>query len=79
MKVTIDLEMTPAEMREVLGLPDVKGAQDRWVQQLEEKLQQEITKLSPENIAKQWAGALAPNPDVLSALIQMFPGAKSDK
>ena len=79
MKVTIDLEMTPAEMRETLGLPDVKAVQDRWVQQFEEKLHQEITKLSPEHIAKQWAGALAPNPDLLSALVNLIPGAKPEK
>lgn len=78
MKVTIDIDMTPAEFREAMGLPDVKTLQDRWLATLEGAVAEEIEKLSPEAIAKQWAGALVPNPDMLGMFLKMMPGA-SDK
>ena len=74
MKINIDLEITPAELREAIGLPDVKEAQDRWISKIEDKVGEEIEKLSPELIAQRWMGALAPNPDLMNTMIQMMPG-----
>lgn len=75
MKITIDVEMTPAELRDTLGLPDVKSVQDRWVARLEESLNDEIAKLSPEALAEKWAGALVPNTDLLNMFMKIMPGA----
>ncbi|MBO9412451.1 MULTISPECIES: DUF6489 family protein [unclassified Ruegeria] len=74
MKITIDLDMTPAELRDALGLPDVKSVQDRWVARLEESLNEEIAKMSPEALAEKWAGALIPNTDLLNVFMKMMPG-----
>lgn len=73
MKVSIDLDLTPAELREAMGLPDVKSVQDRWMSKLEEAVADEIAKLSPEAIAKQWASALTPNTEFLGSLMKMMP------
>lgn len=75
MKVTIDIDLTPSELREAMGLPDVKSVQDRWMGKMEDALLEEIEKLSPESIAKQWAGALAPSGEMLSTFLTMFSGA----
>jgi hypothetical protein len=77
MKVTIDIDLSPAEFREAIGLPDVKSVQDRWMVALEKSVAEEIEKLSPEALAKQWAGALIPNPDLVSSLLKMMPGSGS--
>lgn len=74
MKINIDLEITPAELREAIGLPDVKEVQDRWISKIEDKVGEEIEKLSPELIAQRWMGALAPNPDLMNTMMQMMPG-----
>ncbi len=74
-KVRFDIEMTPAELRESLGLPDVKAVQDRWIAKMEESLNEEIAKMSPEALAQKWAGALVPNTDLLNMILKMVPGA----
>mgnify|MGYP000339057361 CR=1 FL=1 len=74
MKITIDLDMTPAELRDSLGLPDVKSVQDRWIARLEDSLNEEISKLSPEALAEKWASALVPNTDLLNVFMKMMPG-----
>lgn len=79
MKIQIDLEMTPEELRETLGLPDVKPVQDRWMQKLEDSLEKEIANLSPEVIVQRWTSSLAPNADLVSAMMQMMPGMTTKK
>ena len=74
MKINIDLDITPAELREAIGLPEVKEVQDRWISKIEGKVEDEIEKLSPELIAQRWVGALAPNPDLMNTMMQMMPG-----
>jgi hypothetical protein len=74
MKISIDFDLTPAEFREAIGLPDVKSAQDRWVAAVEGAVASEIEKLSPETIAKQWTEALMPNPDLMASLMKVMPG-----
>ena len=60
MKVTVEIDLTPAEFREAVGLPDIKSAQDRWLAAIESAVTDEVAKLSPEAIAKQWSSALVP-------------------
>lgn len=74
MKVSIDIDLTPAEFREAMGLPDVKSVQDRWLASVESAVAEELAKLSPEAIAKQWTEALVPNTDMLNAVLKMMPG-----
>lgn len=74
MKITIDVDMTPAEFREAVGLPDVKSVQDRWMAQVEAALTEEIAKLSPEAVAQKWVGALTPNSDLFAAMLKTMPG-----
>ena len=79
MKIQIDLDLTPEELREALGLPDVKPVQDRWMQKLEASLEKEIANLSPELIVQRWTSSLAPNVDLVSAMMQMMPGMTAKK
>ncbi|MCT4555526.1 MAG: DUF6489 family protein [Pelagimonas sp.] len=79
MKISIDFDLTPAEFREAMGLPEVKSIQDRWLNQVETALSDEIAKLSPETIAQQWASALVPNPDMFASFLNMMPGMADKK
>lgn len=79
MKVNIDIDMTPTEFREAMGMPDVKSVQDRWMQTVESAVNDEIAKLSPEAIAKKWSEALTPNADFLGPLMQMMNSMNTNK
>ena len=55
MKLHIDLDMTPAEARAVMGLPDVSAMQGRIVAELEKQMTAAIkTSADPEAMLKSW-------------------------
>ncbi len=57
MKFKFDIESTPEEARAFLGLPDIAPMQERMMDELEQKLQENIRNLSPEEMVKTWMPA----------------------
>jgi Family of unknown function (DUF6489) len=53
-KITINVDCTPAEAREFLGLPDLRPLQAAWLAEVEKRVMAEVQKLSPEGIARTW-------------------------
>lgn len=54
MKLTFDIECTPQEARQFLGLPDVTDMQQRLLAELEARLRANIQAMEPEALMKQW-------------------------
>lgn len=48
MKVTVDIDLTPAEARAFFGLPDVKPMQDAALKRMEDQMNKTIDTLGPE-------------------------------
>ena len=59
MKVTVNIDCTPLEAREFMGLPNVQPMQENVMKQLETQMLENIGNLSPEAILKNWM-AFAP-------------------
>ncbi len=57
MKFKFDIECTPEEARAFLGLPDIAPMQERMMEELEGRLQENIRNLSPEEMVKTWMPA----------------------
>ncbi len=57
MKFKFDIECTPEEARAFLGLPDIAPMQERMMDELEQKMQDNIRNLSPEEMVKTWMPA----------------------
>ena len=57
MKFKFDIECTPEEARAFVGLPNVAPMQERIMQELEEKMQDNIRNLTPEEMVKTWMPA----------------------
>ena len=57
MKITIDVECTPQEARECLGLPDVAALQDAVMDKVREQLLSNLTAMEPEALLKTWLPA----------------------
>jgi len=51
-KITIDVDCTPAEAREFFGLPDLRPLQAAWLAEVEKRLVADMQKFSPEGIAR---------------------------
>jgi len=54
MKVNFDIECTPEEARAFMGLPNVAPMQERMMEEMEKKLQENLSTLDPEALFKTW-------------------------
>lgn len=54
MKIKIDIDCTPQEARDFLGLPNVGPMQEVLMEQLQKKLEENIQSLDPETLVKTW-------------------------
>lgn len=57
MKFNFDIECTPEEARAFIGLPNIAPMQERMMQELENRLHDNIRNLSPEEMVKTWMPA----------------------
>lgn len=57
MKIRVDIECTPEEARQFLGLPDVRPMQDAVMAQLQDQLAANLKAMEPEQLMKTWLPA----------------------
>src|SRR5438105_4234446 len=57
MKISLDIDCTPEELRGFFGLPDVKPMQEQLLKQVEERLRANVKALDPETMLKAWLPA----------------------
>jgi hypothetical protein len=54
MKVTIEIDCTPVEARQFMGLPDVQPMQAAVMAELEKRVMAEAAKFSPDGFLRAW-------------------------
>ncbi|THD44589.1 MAG: hypothetical protein E7774_09950 [Bradyrhizobium sp.] len=54
MKVTIDIDCTPLEARQFMGLPDVQPMQAAVMAEMEKRMIAEAAKFSPDGFLRAW-------------------------
>ena len=57
MKISLDIDCTPEELREFFGLPDVKPMQEQLLKEVEERMRASLTALDPETMLNTWLPA----------------------
>lgn len=57
MKFTVNVDCTPEEARQFVGLPNIAPLQDKMMQELEERMQEQIRNMDPETFVKTWMPA----------------------
>jgi Family of unknown function (DUF6489) len=57
MKIHLDLDCTPEELRCFFGLPDVRPMQEKLMKDVEERLRANVKALDPEAMLKTWLPA----------------------
>ena len=57
MKITIDIDCTPQEARQFLGLPDVEALQQALVDQLRTRMSENLAAVDPDQLLKTWLPA----------------------
>ena len=54
MKVTINIDCTPAEARAFMGLPDLSALNEEAIGLLRQRLKQAVDQMSPDALLKMW-------------------------
>jgi hypothetical protein len=54
MKITVDVDCSPAEARAFMGLPDVSPLNDHLVSEMTKRMDANITAMQPEELMKSW-------------------------
>ncbi len=74
MKITVEVDCTPVEARQFLGLPDVAPMQAAVMAQLERKMLSDIDKFSPEAMIKSWMSLVPQNAEWLQDFFRRSTG-----
>jgi hypothetical protein len=80
-KITIDVDCTPAEARESFGMPDLRPLQAAWLAEVEKRLVTDMQKFSPEGIARNWLSGVGTEwlPNMFGAWAGQTQAAEKDK
>ena len=54
MKITVNVDCTPAEARAFMGLPDFEPMQKRALEDLERRMMDSLDRYTPEALLKAW-------------------------
>jgi hypothetical protein len=73
MKITMDVECTPEEARQFLGLPDVQPLQAAMMAEMETRLRAEMERFSPEGLMNAWFSS-GQNAEWLRGMFKGMPG-----
>ena len=69
MKINVEIDCTPLEAREFLGLPDVQPMQAAIAEKLQAKMMASLESLSPEGLMQNWF-----DPKMAQRLLDLFGG-----
>lgn len=80
MKVNIELDITPQEARELLGLPDLEPLQSAVLARIEQRLLDATDVLSADGLLRTWLSLVPVGSEAyLKTLNSFFRSASSDK
>lgn len=83
MKINFDIECTPEEARQFLGLPNLAPLQQSMMKEIEAKMQEQLRNLDPEHFVKSWLSMTFQGWDEVQKMMRAQsgkrPGADSQK
>lgn len=80
MKIKVEFDITPKELRESLGLPDVSGLQEEVIEALQTRLKDTVENYDPTSVIKGWIeGGIGTVGDVQRAITGFLGKATSSR
>jgi Family of unknown function (DUF6489) len=79
MKIKLDIDCTPEEVREFFGLPRVKPVQEELLKEVQERLRANIEAMDPEAMLKTWLPATIQGFEQLQEMFLRQMGRAGDK
>jgi hypothetical protein len=72
MKITIEIDCTPDEARQFLGLPDLKPMQAAVMAKMEAQMVEAADRFSPEAALRSWMSLVPQTPEQLKEAVESF-------
>jgi hypothetical protein len=69
MKVTVEIDCTPDEARQFLGLPDLKPLQASLLAKMEAQMTEAASRFAPDAILKSWMSLAQQTPEQLTEAV----------
>jgi hypothetical protein len=79
MKIKLDIDCTPEEVREFFGLPRIKPVQEELLKEVQERLRANIKAMDPEAMLKTWLPATIQGFEQLQEMFLRQMGRAGDK
>jgi hypothetical protein len=79
MKIKLDIDCTPEEVREFFGLPRIKPVQEELLKEVQERLRANIKAMDPEAMLKTWLPVTIQGFEQLQEMFVRQMGRASDK
>lgn len=79
MKITVDIDCTPEEVRAFFGLPEVKPIQEKLLKEMQERLLAAVPNMDPEAMLKTWLPATLKGFEQLQEMFLTQMGTRSKK
>lgn len=79
MKITLDIDCTPEEMRAFFGLPDVRPMQEKLLKAMQERLSAAMPNMDPEAMLKTWLPATMKGFEQLQEMFLAQAGQRAKK
>jgi hypothetical protein len=73
MKVTVEIDCTPAEARQFFGLPNVEPMQAAMMTKLEKRMSEEVDRFSTEALMKSWVSLFPQNAEWAKKMFENLP------
>gem|GEM_PF-674859 len=77
MKIKVDIDCTPEEMRSFLGLPDVSQVQDVMLSGMRERMEEMVRSADAEALAKLWGPAGVQGLEAMQKMFWSMAGGKA--
>ena len=77
MKITVDVDCTPEEARRFMGLPDLTGVHDAYLQKITKTIEHGITPDTIEAMMKSWGPMSEAGITIWRQLIEQMSGRKT--
>ena len=72
MKLNIEIDCTPDELRQTLGLPDLKPMQEAVMARMEAQIMEAAGRFSPDALLRSWMSLVPQTPEQLQEIIGRF-------
>ena len=80
MKINFEVDLTPAELRQCLGLPDLTPFHDEMLNAVKSQMEESVRNYDPSNLIRQWfEGGMTATQELQKTFASVMSNAAASK